>query len=162
MIYDKLLSDLYALLNEQFNLLEYLFTIEKYTHSKHNFDHHIHAYFTVNPKIYINKLSQFLRTYLQFKFIDTQPVRSSKSVIKYITKDAYNPFVPLTNIKLEKFHFNARARYWAKSEPTFSYANSFVLEHRNNYNFLRHLHDEIQFMYSFHHTRLRRRNSIHV
>ena len=73
---------------------------------------------------------------------DVQPCRSKRSCLRCITKEDHNAF---TNVKESDLSFYYRAYKWAERTPRFRFDDSFVVERRFCYNFLRNMH----FVYVF-------------
>lgn len=100
---------------------------------------HLHVYLQTNEKFDFEELKVlFAENYLKFK--DIQACRSTKTWVKYITKEDEEPVY--MGISYSMFHFAYRSRRWAKETKEFSYRDPFVLQHTNQYKLLEKLHRE--------------------
>lgn len=123
------------------NLVSYCISVEKSIVSR-NVSYHLHCFLEFSNSVYVDDLRQYIDLIFDGCKIDVQACRSKKSCVKYISKeDVYL----LSNIKVSSLHFNYRCYVWAGSVSCFSYLDPFVVEHRNNYRFLRSYYDEYVF-----------------
>lgn len=132
--YDEIRSDF---LHSFENLVTYCISIER---SKENLSaRHLHSYIEFEGKVYLENLRVFLVSLFPDSKLDLQPCRSKKTVLKYVSKEDTDL---LTNVSIDKLHFNYRIYNWAKNNPVFSYLHPFVVEHRFNHTFLKNYHSD--------------------
>lgn len=97
---------------------------------------HLHCFFEFKLCWTLSELNSFVRDNICEVF-DLQKVKSRRNVLKYISKEDVNL---VFNCKLDELNFNYKCYSWACRNRYFSYNNSFVVEHRFCYNFLRKYH----------------------
>lgn len=112
---------------------------------------HLHAYLEFENKLFLSDLREYLEScmltvYEEVWRFDIQSCKSTKSVLKYITKEDRNPFY---NCKMTMLHFNYRSYMWALSTPRFLHSDPFVQEHRFCYRFLEKLWNDVRFEQKF-------------
>lgn len=99
--------------------------------------YHCHMYFQFENKIFLSDLRKYVDECLDIyewpKRFDIQSVKSTRNVLKYISKEDRQL---LYNCKLSMLNFNYRSYVWACDTPVFSHADPFVQEHRFCYRFL--------------------------
>lgn len=103
--------------------------------------YHLHAFLEFASPCYVGDLREYISVVFDGLRCDVQPCRSKKSCLKYISKEDRDLFY---NCKLSLLHFNYRAYYWAVNSDSFSFCDSFVMEHRFCYKFLQSLYNDVK------------------
>lgn len=107
---------------------------------------HAHCYFEFSEKLFLSDLREYVDICVKQHFgqslrFDLQSCKSTKSVLKYITKEDRFPFF---NVKLSCLHFNYRSYVWAVNTAQFKCSDPFVQEHRFCYRFLEKLFYDVK------------------
>lgn len=107
--------------------------------------YHLHAYLEFLTPCLLSDLREYIKTCLQINEwptrFDVQSCRSTRNVLKYISKEDRNIFY---NCKLSMLSFNYRSYMWALSVDKFSFSDPFVQEHRFCYRFLQKMFDDVK------------------
>lgn len=115
------------------DVVAYCIAVEKSNTSK-RVSFHLHAYLKFSEKFFVDDIRVFLNElYDNNIHFDIQPCRSTKSCLKYISKEDVSC---IFNVKLSDLHFNKRVYDWASSIDRFSAVDPFVVEHRFCYRYL--------------------------
>lgn len=122
------------------SLITYCCSLEKTVIEK-KVNNHLHCYLHFDHDIFIKDLVIYCNELFPSCKFDILPCRSTRNVLKYITKEDYEPYY---NCSSSKFHFNFLAHKWAVDNPVFRYDHPFVLNHRNCYRFLISFHQEVR------------------
>lgn len=123
------------------NLVSYCIALESSSEAS-KVNYHLHAFLEFDEPIFVDDLSEYIRSCYNNCRVDCQPCKSRRSCLKYISKEDTQL---LTNIKVSSLHFNYRVYCWARSTSTFKYTDPFVVEHRFCYRFLKQYFDDFLF-----------------
>lgn len=121
-------------------LVSFCVAVEESRSSK-RVSYHMHAYLEFLDKCYLSDIKEYIECMYPGLRYDCQSCKSTKSVLKYITKEDRHPFY---NVKVSLLHFNYRAYFWAVNTPQFSCADPFVQEHRFCYKFLERMFHDVK------------------
>lgn len=94
---------------------------------------HLHFYFKLKDASPINTVRMWLVELFEFGNLDLQVVRSERNILKYLSKEDLKL---VTNVRISELNFIYRVHKWASSVKYFDYTHPFVVEHRNQHNYL--------------------------
>lgn len=107
--------------------------------------YHCHLYLQFYTPCFLSDLREYIEMCLRVhewpSRFDIQSVKSTRNVLKYISKEDRNI---IYNCKLSQLNFNYRAYRWAVETPKFSHADPFVQEHRFCYRYLEKMFNDVK------------------
>lgn len=130
-VYDQIRQDFVESFQD---LITYCCAVERSQSSLH-VSNHLHCFLEFSEPILINDLRVFIESTFKdfYTTLDLQACRSKRNILKYITKEDNEPYF---NCSASKLNFYYQVHNWARNTKYFCFDDPFVVQHKNQYNYL--------------------------
>lgn len=139
-LYLGIREDVLGVLQTFQEVLVYCIAVEV-NHVSRDIVNHCHFYIKFKEKYRLLDLNLYLRNCWEGYHFDIQSCKSTKSALKYISKEDKDL---IFNCRVSDLSFFYRSYYWARNKENFYFTDPFVVEHSNKYRYLSRFHAEVR------------------